>query len=316
MESQTVKVRVGYATSIELGLTIARQTIPPTVAHILYDPGCLGSCSFCPRGGGNKNSNRLSRVIWPEFPLSVIKEKLLSDPGSIRRICIQTAWNPKFQHVLKNIALEMLELKFPVSMTLHPSQTGFAAEMLSIGIDHIGFGLDAASETTYSRNKKRDWISDRQGVSDFIAAHPQKVEIHIIVGLGDSEMTLMKLIDEIYELGGAVALFALTPVTENQHSPSMTFYRKIQAFRALRERNLVKFDECLFKDGQIISFGKTNEELRNLLGDGKAFETSGCDGCNRPFYNESPRGPIYNYPRPLTQEEIRCALDELDVQSS
>ena len=28
----------------------------------------------------------------------------------------------------------------------------------------------------------------------------------------------------------------------------------------------------------------------------EAVLTSGCPGCNRPFYNERPRGPIYNYP--------------------
>ncbi|HDI74230.1 MAG TPA: hypothetical protein ENF57_04430 [Candidatus Korarchaeota archaeon] len=28
----------------------------------------------------------------------------------------------------------------------------------------------------------------------------------------------------------------------------------------------------------------------------EAFLTSGCPSCNRPFYNERPRGPIYNFP--------------------
>ncbi|MFN3268566.1 MAG: hypothetical protein ACK416_04835, partial [Zestosphaera sp.] len=28
----------------------------------------------------------------------------------------------------------------------------------------------------------------------------------------------------------------------------------------------------------------------------EAFLTYGCPSCNRPFYNESVRGPYYNYP--------------------
>jgi biotin synthase len=49
-------------------------------------------------------------------------------------------------------------------------------------------------------------------------------------------------------------------------------------------------------------------DLEPVLGDGVAFMTTGCPGCNRPFYNERPSGPFYNYPRPLTEEEIRKEL--------
>jgi biotin synthase-related radical SAM superfamily protein len=41
-----------------------------------------------------------------------------------------------------------------------------------------------------------------------------------------------------------------------------------------------------------------------------AFRTSGCPGCNRPFYNERATGPIYNYPRELREEEYNVALDQ------
>jgi len=41
--------------------------------------------------------------------------------------------------------------------------------------------------------------------------------------------------------------------------------------------------------------------------------TSGCPNCNRPYYNEKPSGPIYNYPRPLKKEEIAKVMLELDI---
>ncbi|MHA1527027.1 MAG: hypothetical protein ACTSQD_08340 [Promethearchaeota archaeon] len=31
--------------------------------------------------------------------------------------------------------------------------------------------------------------------------------------------------------------------------------------------------------------------------------TSGCPGCNRPFYTSRPSGTIYNFPRALTENE-------------
>jgi biotin synthase-related radical SAM superfamily protein len=41
------------------------------------------------------------------------------------------------------------------------------------------------------------------------------------------------------------------------------------------------------------------------------FQTSGCPDCNRPFYNEKPSGPFYNYPRKLEIKEIEKISKEL-----
>ena len=56
------------------------------------------------------------------------------------------------------------------------------------------------------------------------------------------------------------------------------------------------------------------EGLLRALKSGEPFQTSGCPGCNRPFYNETPRGPIYNYPRPLTGDEVEEAISELRIE--
>jgi biotin synthase len=45
------------------------------------------------------------------------------------------------------------------------------------------------------------------------------------------------------------------------------------------------------------------------------FQTSGCPDCNRPFYNEQPGGPLYNYPRPLTPEEAAEAVREMEMEN-
>ncbi|HUT17269.1 MAG TPA: radical SAM protein, partial [Acidobacteriota bacterium] len=47
---------------------------------------------------------------------------------------------------------------------------------------------------------------------------------------------------------------------------------------------------------------------------GKPFLTSGCPDCNRPFYNEKPSGPIYNYPRNIRLEEIEAIKRQLRLQ--
>jgi biotin synthase-related radical SAM superfamily protein len=61
----------------------------------------------------------------------------------------------------------------------------------------------------------------------------------------------------------------------------------------------------------LVSFGQL--DLAETLADGVAFQTSGCPDCNRPFYNERPGGPLYNYPRPLTPAEVSRAVTELAI---
>jgi len=70
---------------------------------------------------------------------------------------------------------------------------------------------------------------------------------------------------------------------------------------------------CKCKDspeGRILGFGLEEHELSDALKDGQAFQTSGCPGCNRPYYNERPGGPLYNYPHPLTPAEIQQTMRE------
>ena len=69
----------------------------------------------------------------------------------------------------------------------------------------------------------------------------------------------------------------------------------------------MKFDE----NGRISDFGVTQPLLKANINSGKPFLTSGCLGCNRPYYNEQPTGPIYNFPRSPTQEEIEEILQSL-----
>jgi biotin synthase len=47
---------------------------------------------------------------------------------------------------------------------------------------------------------------------------------------------------------------------------------------------------------------------------GEPFQTSGCPNCNRPFYNEQPGGPMYNYPRPLSSAEAEQAIREMEIE--
>ena len=81
----------------------------------------------------------------------------------------------------------------------------------------------------------------------------------------------------------------------------------MQVARHLIAHGTARADDFVFApDGRLTDFCTGN--LPGLLGDGVAFQTSGCPDCNRPFYNERPGGPLYNYARQLTQDEVKDAL--------
>jgi len=57
----------------------------------------------------------------------------------------------------------------------------------------------------------------------------------------------------------------------------------------------------------LTNFGISKQRFLEVIDSGEPFLTSGCPGCNRPYYNERPGGPLYNYPRQLLPEEIEEA---------
>ncbi len=309
------KIRVSYGTAIVLGLIEARQDVAPTTAYLLWDTGCIGSCSFCPRANGNSRTQKLSRIIWPEFSFSRIVSLLSAQPRPFRRVCLQTGFNPEKNETLKEFAGILSNKGLNFSVTLSPSQTKLASELLEMGADHIGIGLDGASPDMYLTHKKKNWETDWPFLLKLIRMHPGKIEVHLIFGLGDSEEQFCQTISEITKIGGQVSLFALTPVNGGT-APNLSGYRRVQIFRYLNEIKSIKFEDFGFHDGKLSQIKLSFEYVLQQLDQGTCFRTSGCGDCNRPYYNERPGQIFYNFPRPLTSEEFKEALETAEIQTS
>ena len=69
---------------------------------------------------------------------------------------------------------------------------------------------------------------------------------------------------------------------------------------------LFKLDDMEFDNkGTIINFGISSDDiLLKTIKSGLPFLTSGCPGCNRPYYNERPGQELYNFPEPLSIQEL------------
>jgi biotin synthase-related radical SAM superfamily protein len=125
---------------------------------------------------------------------------------------------------------------------------------------------------------------------------------------------MAEMIQRMHDLGLIVGLFAFTPVRgtrmEDVSPPPISTYRRMQVARHLIANDLARAEGFTFSPaGQLLSFDFPS--LPEILADGIAFQTSGCPDCNRPFYNERPGGPMYNYPKPLTSQQIEAAVEDV-----
>jgi biotin synthase-related radical SAM superfamily protein len=87
--------------------------------------------------------------------------------------------------------------------------------------------------------------------------------------------------------------------------PALLHYRRIQLARHLITQGKTRCENMLFDNNErIVDFGVSKDALYQTIMAGVPFVTSGCPHCNRPYYNEKPSGPLYNYPFMPTDAEL------------
>ena len=321
-----VKIRVSAGSASALGLRYIRSDEMVTAVHLLVGADCAFSCSFCPQARTNQDENkeaRLSRVQWPAFEMGTLVDALARaySRNEILRVCLQVV--PGGSHAEQTQAffaiLNERNLDIPVSVNAVIASLDDAAYYLDHGAQRIGLALDGATPALFSKHKGSlpETFSHRLSLLETLAKrYPNRVATHLIVGLGETERDMIFRIDQMKRMGVEVALFALTPLKGTQLSqaqpPSMASYRRVQLARHLITEQGVdpsNFDfDSTGRLRRIYQFKTTKDLIR-----GDPFRTSGCVGCNRPFYNERPGEIPYNYPRALTPEEASEALYMTDL---
>ncbi|MHA1964541.1 MAG: radical SAM protein [Candidatus Thorarchaeota archaeon] len=321
------KVRISIGTAIQIGLESGTKDSNFTTAFFMTyrEGGCDANCAFCPQAQeSTSNSDRLSRISWPEYDLSKVLENW-TPPGQFRRICIQTICYPEVVQDVLDIVSEIRKVsRLPISIAIHPTSTDEMSKLKEIGVSNIGIALDAGTPEIFDevkgeqRGAEYRWATHRQALKDALRIFGSgRVTTHLIIGLGETEKEAAEFIIEMHEMGISVGLFAFTNIKgtslENHSPPDLSSYRRMQVVRQLVYQGLLTSDQIQEnEDGRI--FLKVEEDiLRETLSSGVAFQVTGCKGCNRPFYNESPRGPMYNYPRRLTEEEVLRAIEETNL---
>ncbi|MFX1364316.1 MAG: radical SAM protein [Promethearchaeota archaeon] len=320
MTIEKIRLSVGSASVLELG-SLPRFKYPPTTCYLMTfrEGHCLANCSFCPQARSSKSSiEKLSRVNWPIFSFKDFLTKLKYLPSSkkFERICIQTLNYPEnFNDLIEIITQIKRIIDIPISVAIPPMSKEKLKELKNRGVQRVGIALDGATPEIFEIIKGKNvegpykWEEHLQKLKEALEIFtPGFVSTHIIVGLNETEKNVIQLIEELFNLGIIVSLFAFTPIKgtrfENKQQPSITNYRKIQLGRFLIYNRRKKLKDFTFNTrGEIINININKKELKILIDETDSFLTSGCPGCNRPYYTSKPSGPIYNYPSSLTDKQ-------------
>lgn len=330
-EGLPTKVRVSSGSAIVLELLRGKLDAMPTTAYLLtYRNGkCVANCGFCPQaresGGG---ADMLSRVSWPVFSTRDVLvgiEKAVRN-GAIKRVCLQALSYPKvFTHLSALVNAIYSQTKVPISVSCQPLNHESIRLLSEAGAERIGISLDAATEELFDNVKGRSagcpyrWEKELELLGEALNVFGKgMVTTHLIVGLGETEKEMIEIIQRCADMDVLPALFAFTPILgtalANNPPPTVPQYRRIQLARHLIVNGLATSkDMCFNEESSVIDFDVEKETLINIVQTGEPFLTSGCPNCNRPYYNERPGGPIYNYPRKLTGEEILDITKQLGL---
>ena len=330
MSETTDKVRVSLGTAIVLGLIRSKLDAWPTTAYLMtyVSSRCNANCAFCPQAReSTADLDQLSRVVWPIYSTADVIEGLSKavQEKKIHRVCIQSLNFPNFYQTLASLVKEIrTSVKVPISLSCQPINVEQMVKLKELGAKRIGIPLDAATEQIFNKIKGKEvgpysWNRTFELLAEAVKIFGKgKVSTHIIIGLGESEKDVAQLIQRLVDSNILPGLFSFTPIKgtalENRAQPSITVYRRIQLIRWLLVNHRTRVEQMEFSiKGTLLDFGVASEEINAIIDSGDPFRTSGCPQCNRPFYNESPRGPFYNYPAKLKKEDIITVKKELNI---
>jgi len=333
MKKSTIpeKIRVSLGSAFVIGLLSGRLEAAPTTAYLMtYRKGkCTANCGFCPQAReSSARGDMLSRVSWPVFSTEKVFdgiEKAVND-GKIKRVCFQALNYPEvFTHLLALMKEIKQKADVPISVSCQPQNSIRIRELAETGAERIGIPLDVASEELFEKIKGSaaggpyNWKTQFKLLNEAVHIFGKgKVSTHLIVGLGETERQMVEIIQKCVDMGVLPALFAFTPIAgtalESVPQPPIQSYRRIQIARHLIVNGIVRCEDIRFdREGCIIDFSVEKQNLMSVIQTGAPFLTSGCPNCNRPYYNEKPSGPIYNYPRKISEEELHEIRKQLSL---
>jgi biotin synthase-related radical SAM superfamily protein len=323
-------VSLSLASAITLRLQSGRfyRDARPSCANLLltYPQTCLANCSYCglarerPGIPGDKS---FIRVEWPEVSMSVFLDHLEQYGEGTRRLCLSMVTHGRaYRDSMEIIERLTTASQIPLSVLVAPNLLDRQKldEMKRAGVDMIGVGLDAASERVFNLRRGKlvrgplDWQNywkTLETASEIFG--PGKVNCHVVVGLGETDLDLVTTFRRLDSLGVASYLFSFYPEPESRMARAprapLVRWRRIQLVKHLLEAGLLPPDRVAFDDAGRLCRLTGGEDIDAAIEERTAFMTDGCPGeegamaCNRPFGSYRPGETFRDFPFPPSEED-------------
>jgi len=297
---------------------------------LTYDTGCKASCSYC--GLSHQRDECAAptfiRVKWPTYELETIFQAL-DRHNPFKRACVSMITHPRAVTDTCTIISEVRSrTDLPVSGLLDPTvmRPDDMQAIKDAGADRVGIAIDAVTPELFERhrghgvNGPHRWEKYWQAVEQAVQVFGRyRTGVHLIVGLGETEQEMIKVIDRAYQIGALTHLFSFFPEAgsrlENHAQPPLGQYRRVQMARYLINEGIITAQDITFgAHGEVKDFGI---DIEPYAKQGLAFMTSGCPdatgrvACNRPFGNERASEPMRNYPYWPDENDIAVISPQL-----
>ena len=332
-------VRISMASAIALRFRSGRFTRDFEFGGINlllnYADGCLSDCGYCGLARtrpGTYEDKSFIRVEWPLVETDELVARMARHESTLTRLCISMVTHGHSYRDTCDITRRIAEqVSTPLSILVAPPTLN--RERLetfkALGVDMVGIGLDAVTEQLF-RSLRTDvpagglkWGQYWQVIGEAREIFgPWKVNVHTLVGLGESDRDLIEIFVRLREREIFSYLFCFNPEPDSrlgeQPKSPLRRWRRIQLAKHLVEtegfdRDAFEFDD----DGNLARLAGPQRVAERAIASGIPFLTNGCPGaggepgCTRPYGSYRPSDPFRDYPflpEPADLQQIRAEL--------
>ena len=304
-----------------------------------YDNGCLSDCGYCGLARtrpGEYEEKSFIRVEWPLVETDLLIDRMAEHEDKLTRLCISMVTHGSAYRDTLDITKRLrAKVKTPLSLLIAPPTLN--EEKLQTfkdaGVDMIGVGLDAVSESVFHQhrtdvpNGSLRWDNYWKIINASRKIFgPWKVNIHTVVGLGETDKDMIDMFFQLKEDQILPYLFSFNPEADSRMSDweraSMTRWRRIQLIKHLIENYDLQREAIVYdSDNALVSLdAKGNDLLRAIdsLDAGVPFMTNGCPneagtevGCTRPYGSYRPSESFRDFPFQPETDDLKLIREEL-----